>query len=305
MVVSANASSGIEIIGIDPGREKKVTTIYQSVCDSCGSYFSEDRKNPILVSKRVADKLKVHLRSKVVVRFQDENNNLVDAAFRICGIFNTGNGMFDDREIFVRQSDLSAILGKPAPIHEIAIFLSDPSKMNSIRDRIRHEYPKLLTQSWMETQPELALLVNASDQMMYIFLGIILLALAFGIVNTMLMAVLERTKEIGMLMSIGMSKSMVFRMIMLETVLLTLTGGILGMGLSAGLIAIFHRHGIDLSIVGQGLEALGYESMVYPTITLSFFFVLTIMIIITGILSAIYPARKALSIEPARAIKIE
>ncbi len=305
MVVSANASSGTEIVGIDPAAEKNVTTIYKTVCDSCGSYFEEEKKNQVLISKRLADKLKVHLRSKIVVRFQDAENNLVDAAFRICGIFSTGNGMFDDRMIFVKQSDLSAILGTTAPVHEIAIFLSDPLKMNGIRDQLRKDYPDLLVQTWMETQPELALLVNASDQMMYIFLGIILLALAFGIINTMLMAVLERTKEIGMLMSIGMSKSRVFRMILLETVLLTLTGGVIGMGLSAGIIAVFHRHGIDLSIVGQGLEALGYESMVYPTISVTFFFVLTIMIIITGILSAVYPARKALAIEPARAIKIE
>ncbi|HTX87797.1 MAG TPA: FtsX-like permease family protein, partial [Bacteroidales bacterium] len=158
---------------------------------------------------------------------------------------------------------------------------------------------------WMELQPELALLITATDRISYIFLAIILLALAFGIINTMLMAVLERTKEIGMLMSIGMSRSRVFRMILLETIMLTLTGGVIGMGVSAGIIAFFHRYGIDLSAVGKGMESLGYETMVYPSIAPSFFFALTIMIIFTGILSSIYPARKALAIEPAKAIKIE
>jgi ABC-type lipoprotein release transport system permease subunit len=305
MISSANASSGIQIMGIDPEQESRVTTIHKTVCDSCGTYFREDRKNPVLISRKLADKLKVRLRSKIVIRFQDEEGNLVDAAFRVCGLYRTSNGMFDEREVFVRKDDLTSIFGKEAPVHEIAVLLSDPDSLYEVGSRIRELCPDLEVQTWMEIQPELALLVTASDQMMYIFLGIILLALAFGIVNTMLMAVLERTKEIGMLMSIGMSKSRIFRMILLETVLLTLTGGIVGMAVSALLIAVFNRYGIDLSIVGEGMEALGYEAMVYPSITVAYFIILTIMILVTGIVSSVYPARKALSIEPAKAIKIE
>ena len=305
MISSANASSGIQIMGIDPEQESRVTTIHKTVCDSCGTYFREDRKNPVLISRKLADKLKVRLRSKIVIRFQDEEGNLVDAAFRVCGLYRTSNGMFDEREVFVRKDDLTSIFGKEAPVHEIAVLLSDPDSLYEVGSRIRELCPDLEVQTWMEIQPELALLVTASDQMMYIFLGIILLALAFGIVNTMLMAVLERTKEIVMLMSIGMSKSRIFRMILLETVLLTLTGGIVGMAVSALLIAVFNRYGIDLSIVGEGMEALGYEAMVYPSITVAYFIILTIMILVTGIVSSVYPARKALSIEPAKAIKIE
>jgi ABC-type antimicrobial peptide transport system permease subunit len=106
-------------------------------------------------------------------------------------------------------------------------------------------------------------------------------------------------------MSIGMNRIRVFKMIMIETVLLTVTGGVTGMIISAVLIRISYSEGIDLSMVGKGMEALGYESVVYPTITPDYFIFLTGMILVTGVLSSIYPARKALKIKPAEAIKME
>jgi putative ABC transport system permease protein len=305
MVASANSSGGAQIFGIDPEREKLVTTLYQAIPDTCGNYFTTGSKNQIVLGKKLAEKLKVKLRSKVVLRFQDSTGNIVEAAFKISGIYNTYNDMFDDKTIFIRKSDLSLLLGTSAPVHELAIYLTDPDNYEKIQAKIQARLPRLLVQNWKEISPELALIVDVVDQMIYIFLGIILLALAFGIVNTMLMAVLERTKELGMLMSIGMNRSRVFRMIMLETVWLTATGGVLGMIFSYLLIAAFNRTGIDLSVVGRGMEALGYESVVYPSINLTYYLVLSVMILLTGILSSIYPARKALKIQPAEAIKME
>jgi putative ABC transport system permease protein len=305
MIASANSSGGVQIYGINPEEEKKVTSLYQAIPDSCGTYFKTGNKNQIVLGQKLAEKLKVRVRSKIVLRFQDSTGNIVEAAFKISGIYNTYNDMFDDKTVFIRKSDLSVLLGAPAPVHEIAVYLSEPDNYENIQAKIKARFPGLLVQNWKEISPELALIVDVVDQMIYIFLGIILLALAFGIINTMLMAVLERTKELGMLMSIGMNRARVFRMIMLETIWLTTTGGILGMIFSYILIAVFNHTGIDLSIVGRGMEALGYESVVYPSIDLTYYFVLSFMILLTGILSSIYPARKALKIQPAEAIKME
>jgi len=305
MIASANSSGGVQIYGINPEEEKKVTSLYQAIPDSCGTYFKTGNKNQIVLGQKLAEKLKVRVRSKIVLRFLDSTGNIVEAAFKISGIYNTYNDMFDDKTVFIRKSDLSVLLGAPAPVHEIAVYLSEPDNYENIQAKIKARFPGLLVQNWKEISPELALIVDVVDQMIYIFLGIILLALAFGIINTMLMAVLERTKELGMLMSIGMNRARVFRMIMLETIWLTTTGGILGMIFSYILIAVFNHTGIDLSIVGRGMEALGYESVVYPSIDLTYYFVLSFMILLTGILSSIYPARKALKIQPAEAIKME
>jgi putative ABC transport system permease protein len=305
MISSATTSAGIQIFGIDPQSEKKITSIYKTIADSCGNYFEEERKNQVVISKKLAEKLKVRFHSKIVLRFQDSTGNIIESAFKIVGLFNTYNSMFDEQVVFIKNSDLSNILGMPPPYHEIALILYNGEEVEKIKSELQNRFKYLKVQSWKEIQPELGLMIDIMDKMMLIFLGIILLALAFGIINTMLMAVLERTKELGMLMSIGMNRIKVFRMIMIETVLLTLTGGVIGMIISGIFIKISYSRGIDLSIVAKGMESLGYESIVYPTITADYFIILTLMILITGVLSAIYPARKALKINPAEAIKME
>ena len=94
-------------------------------------------------------------------------------------------------------------------------------------------------------------------------------------------------------------------MIMLETVMLTLTGGFIGMIISWILIVILGKHGLDLSVISKGMEAFGLDAVIYPTISLGYYFKLTTMIIITGLLASIYPARKALKLDPAEAIREE
>jgi len=174
-----------------------------------------------------------------------------------------------------------------------------------VQTALKLKLPGLLVQNWMELRPDMGMVTSAIAIEVYIILGIILFALAFGIVNTMLMIVFERTRELGMLMAVGMSKSRVFRMIMLETVFLTFIGGIVGMTLSVVLIAVFHRHGIDLSSFSKGLGAFGFDPKIYPFIKRELYVNLSIMILCTGILSAVMPARKALKLKPVEAIRIE
>jgi len=305
MVMSANASQGILILGINPVEEKKITIIYRTIVDSGGSYFGEDRKNQILVGAKLAEKLKVHHHSKIVLRFIDINGNVIESAFRITGIFNTHNDRLDDRVVYIKNQDLAGLLGRPVPYHEIAIILNDIRDAATIAAELQNVHPELKVQVWTELQPEFAIWIGMTDKIAFIFLGIILLALAFGIINTMLMSVLERTKELGMLMSIGMNTRKVFRMIMLETILLTFTGGIIGMGLAFLLIRLTHHSGINLASVSRGMEAMGIEATVYPDISGSYFILLSFMILVTAILSAIYPARKALQVQPAEALKME
>jgi ABC-type antimicrobial peptide transport system permease subunit len=108
-----------------------------------------------------------------------------------------------------------------------------------------------------------------------------------------------------MLMAVGMNKGRLFRMIMLESILLSLCGGIAGIIISAFLIALSAHTGIDLSSLGQGFESLGYDPIMYPEFRPGFFVGTVIMVIVTGIISSLYPARKALGINPALAVKNE
>jgi len=142
------------------------------------------------------------------------------------------------------------------------------------------------------------------DYMAVIILGIFLLALSFGIINTMLMAVLERTRELGMLGAIGMSKGKIYNMIMLETVFLTLFGSVIGIILAVALILPLIETGIDLSFFMEDLmEDYGFSSVIYPVANMKMFVQILALVILAGILSAIYPARKALSLKPLDAIR--
>ena len=138
---------------------------------------------------------------------------------------------------------------------------------------------------------------------MGVFMLIILGALGFGIVNTMLMVILERTRELGMLMAIGMTKRRVFMMIMLETLFLALVGALIGEVLSMLLIHYYGSTGIDISSMAEGMESVGYSAITFPVLEGYRYVQITIMVIFIGLLASIYPAIKGLKLDPAEAIR--
>jgi ABC-type antimicrobial peptide transport system permease subunit len=134
---------------------------------------------------------------------------------------------------------------------------------------------------------------------------VILLALIFGIVNTMMMSILERVKELGMLMAIGMNKTRIVRMILYETVLLTLTGAFVGILIGMIVINYYHHHGINLSLWSKGMGQYGFATIVYTSIQLSYIVQVVILVIMTGLLAAIFPVWKAIRTKPVEALKAD
>lgn len=306
MANSPEAAVGIVINGINPETEKTVTDIYEKIPDSLGSYFENTKRNPILISTKLAEKLKLHLRSKIILTFQEKDGTMTGGSFRVSGIFKTSNSMFDESNVFVKKTDLARLtLFSENTAHEIAIRINDKKQLDLVKSKISEKYPDLTVQTWKELQPDLAMVTDFMNQMMAIFMVIILLALGFGIVNTMLMVVLERIKEIGMLMAVGMNRLRVFTMIMLETVFLSVVGGAVGMAVSAGLLSWLGSVGLNFSSVSKGLASFGYSAIIYPKVETSFYFMLSFLIILTGILASIYPALKAVKLNPAEAVRTD
>lgn len=301
MAASATSSSGVEIKGIIPDEEKKVTSVASSITE--GKYFEGVSRNPIVIGKELAKKLDLKLRSKIVLSFQGPDGNIIYAAFRIAGIFETESSMFDKSNVFVKQSDLSALMNSKPLIHEVAVRLTSVQQMEPVVNKLKNMYGSLSVETWQQLAPELSLTYETLILELNIFLGIILFALLFGITNTMLMSVMERIRELGVLMAVGMKRLRIFTLIIFETILLSITGGIIGMILGAASIAITARKGINLSLFSQGLSSYGISSHLFPGLPGEFYPMLFVMIIITAVLSAVYPAIKAVRLNPASAIR--
>lgn len=304
MASSAETGSGVKIIGIDPEKEKLTTSIYEKIIE--GEYFGLKRKNQVVIGDKLADKLKVKISSKIVITLLDVDNNITYGAFRVVGIFNTVNNAFDETTVFVKDRDLAKLINFPSnSCHEIAILASSNEEVNKVALEVEAKANDLEVKTWLQLSPEMSYLSEAMDLFMYIFIIIILFALLFGIINTMLMVVLERVKEIGMLMAVGMSKLRIFMMILLETVFLSLTGGVFGVIVGVLISKQFETTPIDLSIVGEGFTDMGYDPFVYTSIDYPLLVNVTILVIITGIIASIYPALKALKQDPSEALRSE
>jgi putative ABC transport system permease protein len=304
MAATAATGTGIVLIGADPASEKKVSGIPDRIIE--GSYLGAKGKNPVVIGEKLAHKLKVGLRSKIVVTMQGYDSVITGGAFKVVGIFKTENSSFDEMTAFARKTDVQRLSLLPDnAVHEIVCRVSNSRDAEKIAHQIAAIAPVLAVRSWRKASPELAMLDGLMNYMMYLFLAIILIALAFGIVNTMLMAILERRREIGMLLAVGMTRKRIVAMILVETILLSMTGGTIGMALSGLAILLFGTIGINLTAVAQGLAALGLGTTIYPAISAGFFVVLSFMIVATAALSALYPALKALQIDPATAIRAE
>jgi len=300
MISSYSTASGVEIHGIIPEDEKRISSISGEIKQ--GVYFS-GKKNEIVIGEKLVQKLGVKLHSKIVLTFQSASGDLTAGSFRISGIFRSRNSAFDEMTVFTNFDDLGQLLGTGAGMHEIAIILKDEQKVDFVAGKLKKEYPSLLVQTWTELSPEMALLTSIFDELMYIIIGIILLALMFGIINTMLMAVLERQREFGMLMAIGMNKPRVFFMVVLESIMLTCAGIPAGILLTIGVVDYLARHGIDMSAFSKALMQYGFSNTVYPQLQTGMFLPVTLMTAVTAVLSSLYPAMKALQFKPAEAIR--
>lgn len=302
MIASAETATGVQVLGVDPVEERRVVNLSDKLVG--GTWFDENRGNSIIIGQKLADELNIRLRSKIVLRLQDVDGNITGGAFRVTGIYKTINSTFDGLNVWVRKSDLQQLTLLPSgAAHELAIRVNSQDVLNQTVQELTTHFPEVKTQGWQDVSPELGYLTEIGNTWQYLMVVIVLLALGFGIVNTMLMVVLERIRELGMLMAIGMSRQRVFGMIVLESIMLSMVGGFAGILGGIGLTEWLNHTGVDLSIWGEGLTEWGFAPIVYPTYNLNMVVTIAIMVVLTGILASLYPAYKGLKLNPSDAIR--
>jgi putative ABC transport system permease protein len=297
---SPRASKGVLIRGINPEGEAAVTNLAEQVKQ--GKYFDDETRNPVIIGEALAEKLKVSVGKKITLQFQDMDGELTGQAYRIIGLYKSGNTQLDELIVFARQNDLSAALKNGDNVHEIALLVDNFDETYQMANNLKKVYPNLAVQTYDEVAPSLKLFESQIGATSKIITFIVMIALIFGIINTMLMAVLERVKELGVLMAIGMNKAKIFSMIVLETLMLSMVGLPIGVFLGWLTMNIMGKRGIDLSAYEESLEEYGMSSIIYPSIDSSYYITIAIAVFFTALLASIYPALKATRLKPVEAI---
>lgn len=303
MASTANNALQVNMLGVDPGTEKEVSTIHTLLEE--GDYFDEGSNlKEVIISTRLADKLKVRLRSKIIFSFADVNGEIAYENYKVGGIFKTNNAIFDEVNVFVKRQGLRELLKiEEGNFHEAAIRINKEVSVDALAESLNGDLNTLIAESWKALNPTMSVAESTMEIFKYILVMIVLIALVFGIINTMLMVILERTKEIGMLRSLGMAKVKIARMIMLETIYLCLVGGLIGNVLTFALVSYFGSRGIHFESFQEGFEQFGYSAEIFPEIEPDFYGFITVMVVFTAIFASFFPIMRAFKLDLASAIR--
>ena len=301
MASTARGATGVKLIGADHTNEINITDIHSHIVK--GTYFSGGTTRQAVIGQELAEKLKLDIKKSIYLTFVNEDGSQERLKLKVVGIFKSGNSIFDGSHMFAQKDYLDKIFGKEDIIHEIALVSNDINQAKELKDELLKAFPDNEIELWSEISPELGYANEMLSFFLYIFMTIILIALSFGIINTMLMAILERKRELGVLMSVGLNKSKIFLMIALETLFISIVSVPLGVFLSYVTISYFGDVGIDLSMVEEGLEQFGMGTRLYTELYLDYYINITLLTFLLTFISSLFPARRALKLEPAVAVR--
>lgn len=302
MLSTTTGSAGVQINGILPKEEQLVSQLNLKIKE--GNGFNPAKQHEIIIGRKLAKKMKLKVSNKLVLTFTDTSSNIVAAAFRIAAIYESDNAPLDERNVYVLQKDLNGILGIGEQFHEIVMILKNDELLELAQNRINSRFPWLLIESWKNIAPESDLMVETVNITSYIIMCIILFALSFGIINTMLMAILERTNEMGMMMALGMNKFKMFTLVLLETFFLTMAGTPVGLFFSWVIINYYSIHGLSWERMGKEMmSSFGFSTTIYPAYPTEKLAMTILFVVVTALISCIYPAIKALRLNPVEALR--
>ena len=250
MMSSADGASGAMVTAVEPARELLVSQFAEKVTE--GTFFEGDYKNPTIIGKGMADKLELGIGDKAVLMAQGLGGEEIESVlFRVCGIIDSGIDDLNQALVLVDLADFQRSFGMEGAVHQVALFTEDSDLSQKLAAAATSRFPNLEVLTWADAMPELRDAIELDDGFNYVFQGTIFLLVAFTVMNTLLMSVLERKQEFSLLDAIGLSPGGRFRMVMLEAFFVSL------MSVAVGFTIGYCGH-LYLKIKGLPLDAF-YE----------------------------------------------
>ena len=300
IITSERDSRGVTLLGIDPTAEKPLS--FFDYAEVEGRFLDDAGDSGIVIGRKLAEKLETELGKRIVIMTQDPDNEIADRGFRIVGLYTAGTSAVEETYVYIGKSTAQALLGIGDVSTEAAFLGTDYRDVEPVFEAVAERVDERVSvQRWYEIDTYLGTMLSVMDGFVLVWVVVIFLALSFGLVNTLVMAVFERVREIGLMLALGMKPGSILGQILIESMLL------LALGLAAGNLLAWAtimplRDGIDVSIVGEGMEMWGASSMLYPKLYLNDMVLASGVVLLLGFLASLSPAWRASRYEPVEAI---
>ncbi|NOX36266.1 MAG: ABC transporter permease [Calditrichaeota bacterium] len=298
-----NNSVGLTLMGIDPEHEKTVTQLHTKVRK--GRFLASDSSQEVVVGETLLKNLGGKLGDQIVVLSQGFDGSLGNMKFTIVGVIKTGSAELDQYTAIMGLKDLQELLTMDNRIHAIVINLRQLRDLPETRQQLQQMLPPELTvRSWDEVVPDLKQSIELDNIGGLLFLIILVIVVAFGILNTLLMSVTERFREFGVLLSLGLSNLRLAQIVFLESLYLTIMGIAIGLllGYAANYYVVLHPIplGEELATISQ---EYGFAPKIYSTVEARIFIQSFQYIFLIALLATLYPIYKVMELEPLKGIR--
>ena len=307
LISSEDRTYGVVVTGINPQRETKVSRLKKLVRD--GNFLSANDVNQAVVGRLLAKNLRVTIGDELTVLGQGRDGSIAATVVQVKGIFSSGIDEFDRSAIQIPLSTFQDIFSMDDAVHEVVVIAKSLSDVSKIKSKIQADLvglnsrKSLKTLDWQDLMPGLRQAIEMDLVSGLIFYGLLIIVVAFSILNTFLMAIFERTKEFGVMMAIGTSPRRLTKVLLVESMAMTLIGIIAGIILGIVVTYYFQVHGIDFSGGSELLSQFGITGRMYPKLSLLSVSIGPFMVLFFTFFAALYPALKIRSLRPVEAMK--
>jgi ABC-type lipoprotein release transport system permease subunit len=306
---SPSSALPVAVQGVDPAIEAVFSTMPEKVVE--GRYLEPGDRLEAFVGANLVERLDLSLGARLVLTTQDASGEIVGQLVRVRGIFRTGIPEIDEGLIHIPVETARQWLSAPGSATQLAILLHDSRETRAAAIALRSALDSaagLAVLSWRETAPQLDAAVRIDDAGSYVFHGVLFAIVALAILNAILMSVLNREREFGVLQALGLTTRETGAVVFTEGVLLTFASGIVGVALGFAVTWIFWRNGLDLSSFYDesiSMSGIAVSPIVVPSFQISQILENLVFTLFVGVAASIYPALQAARIDVAQAMKFE